>query len=80
MDYGGDTHLFFLHTVKKSVHLKLHVITITGRFGVDLVYFVLACKKSNLGEALAVNLPLLKHIVDKNRQSTILIAHNFINI
>ena len=36
------------------------------RCGIDLVYFVLACKKSNSGEALLfqVNLPLLKHIVD----------------
>ena len=39
-----------------------------SRCGVDLVYFVLACKKSNLGEALLfqVNLPLLEHFVDKN--------------
>ena len=36
---------------------------------IDLVYFVLACKKSNLGEALLfqVKLPLFKRIVDKNR-------------
>ena len=39
------------------------------RCGVGLVYFVLTCKKSNLGEALLfkVNLPLLEHFVDKNR-------------
>ena len=51
--------------------------------GVDLVRFVLACKKSNLGEALLfqVKLPLLEHFVDKNRLSTIiLIADNLINI
>ena len=36
--------------------------------GVDHVYFVFACKKSNSSEALLfqVNLPLLKHIVHKD--------------
>ena len=65
----SDTHIFFWHNVKKSVHLKfkiMPIICIYQRFrcGVDLVYF--ACKKSNSGEALLfqVNLPLLKHIVD----------------
>ena len=39
------------------------------RCGVDFVFFVSACKKSNLGEALLfqINFPLLKHFVDKNR-------------
>ena len=36
--------------------------------GVDLVNFLLACKKSNVSEELLfqINLQLLKHKVDKN--------------
>ena len=51
-----------------AVHLKFMWIS-RFRCGVDLVYIVLACKKSFLGEALLfqLNLPLLKHFVDKNR-------------
>ena len=39
------------------------------RCGVDLAYFVLARKRSNLAKRWLFqdNLPLLKHIVDKNR-------------
>ena len=75
----SDAHLSFRH-VKKSVHLKFKITSITCRFGVDLVYFVSAFKESNLGEALLfkINPPLLKHLVD--RKSMILIADNLINI
>ena len=66
----SDTHLKRLLTyVKKSVHHVNYMYISRFRCGVGLVYLVLACKKSNLGEALLfkVNLPLLEHFVDKNR-------------
>ena len=42
--------------MKKSVYLKFEITSITSRYHVSavefIVYFVLACKKSNLGGAL----------------------------
>ena len=70
MDYEKLYTSLLLIQAKNSVHFKLKIMPITCfRCVVDLVYFVLACKKSNLGEALLFqnNLPLLKHFVDKNR-------------
>ena len=64
-----------LHISSFDKSEKLHAFEIENhanyifQLGVELEYFVLACKKSNLREALLfqINLPLLKHFVDKNR-------------
>ena len=65
----------------RSKSCKLHV-DFTFRCGVDFVYFVKACRESNLGDAFQIRpiLPLLKHFVDKNRPTTILIADNILTI
>ena len=57
-----------IHAFEVQNHVNYMKIS-SFRCGADLVYLVIACKKSNLGEALLfqVNLPLFKHLVDKNR-------------
>ena len=54
--------------INAALHLKFMWIS-RFRCDVDLAYFVLACNKSFLGEALLfkIDLLLLKHFVDKNR-------------
>ena len=38
----SDIHFSFWHNVKKSVRLKLKIMSVNCRFSVDLVYFELA--------------------------------------
>ena len=63
------------------MHLKFKIMSLTCIFHVSdvvlTVYLVLACKKLNLGEVLLfhIDLPLLKHFIDKNRYSKILIVN-----
>ena len=55
---------FFWYNLKKSVHLRFKIMSITCRFQVSTavltLYISLACKKSNSGEALLfqVNIPV----------------------
>ena len=64
----SNTHLFLWYNVKdsafKAQNLDNYMWLSHLRCGVNLVYFILECQKS-LSEA--INLPLLKFFVDKNR-------------